>query len=114
MRVNPLRGRCGVWLRQLKPDCGESTLAEVLTTMHNYGGYDLLCLKVMDGLDYQGRFDVTLPVNSLSDIVAVRDLCHQNGVAFCPVVVPRGIRGEGELHGAIANAIGCLMCDIEN
>lgn len=113
MTVNPLKGRTAWWLRQLKPDCGENTIAQVLQTMKDYGGGDCLCLKVMDGLDYQGTFDVTLPINSLSDILAVRDLCHSMGVAFCPVVLPRGLIGEAEKHGAIAAAVGCLMIDLE-
>jgi hypothetical protein len=40
MRVEALKGRVGYWLRELKPDCSENSLAEVITSGLLGGGID--------------------------------------------------------------------------
>jgi len=114
MRTNPMAGRVGLWLRQFG-DTAERTIDRILDTMRDYGGYNLLCLKVADGLTWQGQIDAHTPVRSVDGVMAISATCAARGVALCPVVVPRGrdIAGEAAMHGMIARNLGCLMTDIE-
>lgn len=109
---NALVGRMGIWLRQYS-DTAERTLTRIIDTLHAYGGYDLLVLKVADGLNWQSANDPTMPLRSTNDLLAIQSFCESRGVSFCPVVVPRGLRGEAQFHGEIARAAGVLMTDIE-
>jgi hypothetical protein len=112
-------GRIGYWLRQLTPDTGERTLPGVIATILTDGvaldAGGCLALKCADGVDFQGAADSSLPINSVADVVAARDLCWQSGVDFLPVVVPRGAdpAAEAQLHGSIFSAVGCGMVDLE-
>lgn len=114
MRFNPMDGRMGLWLRQMS-DTGEGNLDAILDTMRDYGGFNLLCPKVADGMTWQGQINPATPIRSVDDILVMKATCEARGVALCPVVVPRGrdIAGEAALHGMIARNLGCLMTDIE-
>lgn len=112
MRVRPLYGRKGIWLREYA-DTGEGTTAGILSTASTYGGCSNLSLKVADSLDLVGTYDPSTPVKSLDDLTALRDACKAAGFTFLPVVVPRGRPGEAAFHGQIAQRCGALMVDIE-
>lgn len=115
MRALELKGRVGYWLRQLTPDTNEGTIGGVLNTMVDLGKGNALCLKVMDGSTWQGAIDPSLPVNSIDDVIAIREQCHARDIGFLPVVVPRGASPieDGKIHGAIAKSVGTLITDLE-
>lgn len=105
--------RRGYWLRQLS-DCAESDFAAVLVTLKQYGGTaPALYAKCMDGTTWQGQIDSKTPINTVTDVKLLQSQCWDAGVAFSPVVVPRGETGESAAHGALAEAIGCIVVDIE-
>lgn len=139
LRHDPLTGRFGYWLRQFG-DTGEALAAHaravnegraydwrealdaILQNMQQIGGGNVLCLKVADGLRWQGSIDVLnrdgrfvrlTPIIDVDSLREVRDHCWARGVAFMPVVVPRGVAGEAEFHGQIGIACGALMTDLE-
>ena len=112
-KASPLEGKVGYWLRQFG-DTAERDLDKILDNMRNLGGGDCLCMKVADGLNYQGANDPRYtPLNSLADIARMKARCTEREFAFLPVVVPRGLRREAQFHGEIARTIGSLMTDIE-
>lgn len=70
--------------------------------------------KCADGATWQGQIDPKTPLLSIADVLNLQSLCYAAGVAFAPVVVPRGEEYEDEVHAAIAKACGCLVVDIES
>lgn len=112
--TSPLAGRRGYWLRQLG-DCAEPDIAAILATIQDYGGGDLLVMKVMEGSTWQGAIDPKTPVQSISDVLAIKQQCADAGAAFCPVALPRGIdpAGEARAHAAIASACRALIVDLQ-
>jgi hypothetical protein len=110
----PMKGRIAYWLRQ-PSDTGEKTIDKILVTMKTYGNGSCLAAKVADGLTWQGDIDGTFPCHSISDVLAIKKLCEDNGCSFIPVFVPRGKDpvGEGKFHGAIASAVGAGKVDLE-
>lgn len=106
-------GKRGYWLRQLS-DCAEASFGELCDTLVEYGGSSpALYAKVADGNTWQGDIDPKTPLWSFDGLAALWTLCKDKGVAFAPVVVPRGDQGESFFHGAIAAQCSCLIVDIE-
>lgn len=112
MRKRPLYGRKGFWLREFA-DTAEGSLAAILTTLTGIAGSSCLCLKVADGVDWVGSYDAKTPIGNVADLAMAMAVCELAGVTLLPVVVPRGIAGEAEFHGTIAQTCGALMVDIE-
>jgi len=112
----PLLGGVGWWLRQFS-DTGEGTLPAIAQTMRDVGGGTCWMQKVMDGLDWQGEaaIDPSTPITSVATLTAFAQQTKSLGLPLIPIVVPRGAnpQAEGQEHGAIAKAVGCLCVDLE-
>lgn len=112
---SPVDGRFGIWLRQYG-DTSERSTPNIIARLKEYG-FDMICLKVADGLNWQGVNDDTnaTPIWSLDDIAKLKAWYEGAGIKFVPVVVPRGrnVEAEAEMHAQIAEKCGVLMTDIE-
>jgi hypothetical protein len=93
---------------------GTDPVAAICATLTGIASVNLLQLKMLDGLTWQGQIDALTPVHDIASALALRDRFRAFGVDLVPVVVPRGLAGEGELHGQLAAAFGCIVVDIEN
>lgn len=115
-----LADRRGAWLRQFSDMLEARTaaspaarIAAIAATL-NANSIDLLQMKLLDGLDWVGGWDSLTPVTDVASALALRDGFAAFGISVAPVVNPRGLAGEGELHGALAAAFGCIVVDIED
>ncbi len=106
--------RFGLWNRQFG-DTAERTLTGILTTMRDYGHYDLLVQKVADGTTWQGWIDPATPLRSSQDVIVMQQSCEAWGTTMVPCVVPRGrdIRAEALMHAEIAERASALVVDLE-
>jgi hypothetical protein len=103
--------RRAVWMfdRRLQAEHDADAIVETCRRFN----VDAVQQEVLYGLVYQGQIDGGLAPTSLEAVRAEAARFADAGIDYVPVVVPRGLPGEAQAHGAVAAACGSLVVDLE-
>lgn len=109
--IDPFDRRKAAWAFDRRAQA-EHTPAAIIATLQTYG-FTGFHTEVYYGLMPQGQIDGLSPTTR--DGFIAESLAFKNaGIAWVPVVVPRGLAGEAELHAVAAKAAGAIVVDMES
>jgi hypothetical protein len=90
----------------------EHDIAAIIETCRSFD-VDAVQQECLYGLTWQGAIDGGLAPTSVDAAIAEAERCRAAGIEYASVVVPRGLPGEAQAHGALAAALGALVVDLE-
>lgn len=91
------------WRKQAERDA-----SSIIATMKTYR-FNALAQELYYGLSPQVGGSPT----TIEEIHTFRLILKESDILLIPVVVPRGLQGEAELHAEIAKECGCILVDLE-